>query len=59
MNTAAEQEFPSCDRLFGGGNESTLVDPMLQSIEVYCGIFLSVSGWFGLVEEQRGGITSG
>jgi len=39
MNTTAEQEFPSCDGLFGSGDESTLVNPMLQPVEVYRGKF--------------------
>lgn len=55
MNATAEQEFPSCDGLFGSGDKSTLVNPVLQPVEVYRGIFHRVSGWFALVDKQRGG----
>jgi len=58
MNTTAEQEFPNCDGLFGSGDESALVNPMLQPVEVYWGIFHSVSGWLALVDERYGGIRS-
>jgi hypothetical protein len=54
MNTTAEQEFPGCDGLFGSGDESTLVNPMLQPVEVYRGVFLCISGWLMLVDERMG-----
>jgi len=42
VDTTTEQQFPGRDGLFGGGGKPALVDPILQPVEVHCGIFLCI-----------------
>ena len=59
VDATTEQELPGCDGLLGSGDEPTLVNPMLQPVDVYCGVFHCIPGWFALVDERQRVISSG
>ena len=55
MDATTEQQLPGCNGLLGSGDESALVNPMLQPVDVYCCIFHCISGWFALVGKGQMG----